>query len=102
MRLFNIIRLIWTFYKNFLLLSVIITGFCLRAFWMYGFAAFFGIFWCKVLTLALTYYFINTKKKNEYYYYQNLGVSKTLLWTVTISFDFVLFLLFIILANFLK
>ena len=102
MRLFKIIRLVWTFYKNFLLLSAIITAFCLRAFWMYGFASFFGIFWCKVVTLGLTYYFINTNKKNEYYYYQNLGVAKTLLWRATLSFDFVLFLLLLILTYHLK
>lgn len=95
-RLFTIIRLTWTFYRNFLLLSAIITALCIRAFWIYGFASFFGIFWCKVLTLGLTYYFVNTYKKKEYYYYQNLGVAKTLLWVVTLSFDFILFLLLLI------
>lgn len=98
MRSFKIIRLIWTFYKNFLFLSVIITALCLRAFWMYGFATFFGIFWGKLITLGLTYYLLNPNKKNEYYYYQNLGISKTILWTATLTFDFVLFLLLIFLA----
>lgn len=102
MRLFKIIRLTWTFYKNFLLISAIITFFCLRAFWINGFAGFLGIFWCKVLTFGLTYYFINTNKKNEYYYYQNLGVAKALLWTATLSFDFILFLLLLILTYHLK
>jgi len=98
MRLFRIIRLIWTFYKNFLPLSIIITAFCLRAFWIYGFSAFFGIFWGKIVTLGLTYYLINSNKKNEYYYYQNLGLAKTLLWAATLVFDFVFFLLLIFLA----
>lgn len=102
MRMFKIIRLIWTFYKNFLLLSAIITAFCIRAFWMYDLAGFFGIFWCKVVTLGLTYYFINTNKKNEYYYYQNLGVPKALLWMATLSFDFIMFLVLIILTYHLK
>ncbi len=99
MRLFKTIQLIWTFYKSFLLLSAIITFFCVRAFWKYGFASFFGIFWCKIATLGLTYYLVSTYKKNEYYYYQNLGVSKTLLWTVSLSFDFALFLFLLILTN---
>lgn len=102
MQLLKIIRLIWTFYKNFLLLSLVVTAFCLRAFWMSGFASFFGIFWCKVATLLLTYYFVNTNKKNEYYYYLNLGVGKTLLWTLTLSFDFILFILSLILTYHLK
>lgn len=102
MRLHKIIRFIWTFYKNFLLLSAIITALCLRAFWAYGFVSFFGIFWCKVVTLGVTYYLVNTYKKNEYYYYQNLGVAKTLLWTVTLSFDFILFILLLILTYHLK
>ena len=102
MRLFTTIRLICTFYRNFLLLSAIITAFCARAFWLYGFAGFFGIFWCKVATLGLTYYFINTSKKNEYYYYQNLGVAKTLLWTATLSLDLLLFLLSLVLTSYIK
>jgi hypothetical protein len=102
LRLLKIIRLTWTFYKNFLLLSIIITAFCLRAFWINGFASFFGIFWCKVATLGLIFYFVNINKKNEYYYYLNLGVSKTMLWAVTLSFDFILFILFLILTYHLK
>ena len=101
-RLFKTIRLIWAFYMNFLWPSVILTAFCLRAFWVFGFDSFFGIFWCKVLTLGLTYYLINSNKKNEYYYFQNLGVTKTLLWAATISFDFILFLLLLILTYHLK
>jgi hypothetical protein len=98
MRLYKTIRLTWTFYKNFLVLSIIITAFCLRAFWMYGFATFFGIFWGKLVTLGLTYYLLNLNKKNEYYYYRNLGISKTLLWAATLTFDFVLFLFLIFLV----
>ncbi len=102
MRFFKTIRLSWTFYKNFMLLSAVITAFCLRSFWMYGFAGFFGIFWSKVFTLGVTYYFVNNNKKNEYHYYQNLGISKTVLWVVTLFFDIVLFLLLLILAYRLK
>lgn len=101
-QLVKTIRLLLTFYRNFLLLSVIITAFCLRAFWIYGFASFSGIFWCKVVSLGLTYYFININKKNEYYYYQNLGIGKVLLWVATISLDFILFLLLIMLIYRLK
>lgn len=102
MKLVKFIRLNWTFYKNFLLLSAIITAFCLRAIWLNGLSAFFGVFWCKLISLALIYYFVNSNKKNEYYYYQNLGIGKRLLWTTTLSFDFVLFILLLILTYHLK
>ena len=97
MRPVKTIRLIWTFYKNFLLASLVITACCLKLFWEYGFSIFAGLFWLKAATLALTYYFINQNRKKEYYYFQNLGVSKGLLWTTTLSFDFVLYIFLIIL-----
>ncbi len=96
MRPLKIIRLVWTFYKSFLLASIVITSCCLIIFRTYGVSSFFALFWFKASTLALTYYFINSYKKNEYYYYQNLGVSKALLWTVTVTFDFALFLFLLV------
>jgi len=102
MRLIKTIRLAWTFYRNFLLLSATITAVCIRIFWINRFTGFFGIFWCKILSLALTYYFINANKKKEYYYYLNLGVSKTLLWASTLLFDLALFLGLLILVYQLK
>ena len=102
MRLFKTIPLIWSFYKSFLLLSLVITTCCLSIFWKYGFSAFIVLFWLKIITLGLTYYFINSYKNKEYYYYQNLGVSKVLLWTVTLTFDFALFIFLIIQTYHLK
>jgi hypothetical protein len=96
MKIFKTIGLIWAFYKNFLLLSTIITACCIMLFWEYGFSIFNMLFWFKLGTLAITYYFINDYKKKEYYYYQNLGVSKVLLWTTTLSFDFILSMFLII------
>jgi len=102
MKLFKIIQLNWSFYKNFMFFSAIITGFCLRAIWLYGLSAFFGVFWCKLISLGLIYYFVNSNKKNEYYYYQNLGIGKAILWTATLSFDFILFILLLVLTYHLK
>ena len=99
MRIFKTIGLIWTFYKNFLLLSIIITALCITLFLEYGFSVFNMLFWFKIGTLGITYYFINAYKKKEYYYYQNLGISKVLLWATTLTFDFVLFIFLIIQSN---
>jgi hypothetical protein len=92
------INITCTFYRNFILLSLIITASCLRAFWLFQFKVFFTIFWFKIITLAITYYFVDVYKRKEYYYYQNLGISKTKLWTVTLGVDFALFVLLIILV----
>lgn len=94
----KIIRLIWTFYKSFCFLSLIINASCIIIFWKYGYSVFAGVFWLKIATLGLTYYFIHSYKNKEYYYYQNLGISKVLLWVVTFSFDFTLFIFLIILT----
>lgn len=95
MQLLKTIRLLWTFYKSFLLASLAITGCCLWLFYNYGFSIFTALFWLKIATLGVIYYFINSYKSKEYYYYQNLGISKRLLWAVTLTFDFTLFLFLI-------
>ena len=41
---------------------MLITTCCLALFWKFGFSIFVGIFWFKIATLALTYYFINSYK----------------------------------------
>lgn len=96
MKLLKTIKLISTFYRSFMLPSSLITIACLVLFWKYGFGVFSTLFWFKIGTLGLTFYFIDNYKNKEYYYYQNLGVSKVLLWSVTLSFDFALFIFLII------
>jgi hypothetical protein len=96
MKLLKKLQLIWTFYKGFVLVSTLITACCLYLFWQNGFGIFVVLFWFKIITLGLIYYFINAYKKKEFYYYQNLGISKLLLWTTTLVFDFVLFIILII------
>ncbi len=62
-------------------------------FYTYGLETFFVIFWFKVITLALVLYFVNTFNNKDFFYYQNLGLSKVRLWTITFSLDFILFIL---------
>ena len=96
MQLLKKIRIIITFYRNFLLPSVIVTACCLALFREYGFGIFVAIFWLKIATLVITWHFINSYKKKEYYYYQNLGISKALLWSVTLIFDIALFIFLVV------
>ena len=57
------------------------------------------LLWLKIATIGLTWYFIRSYKKKEFYYYRNLGIRDSVLWSVTLSFDFVLCLLLLILTN---
>ncbi|RYY98269.1 MAG: hypothetical protein EOO11_08575 [Chitinophagaceae bacterium] len=96
------LRLLGTFYGSFVPASLVVTGCCLALFWQHGFAIFRALFWLKLGTLAITWHFINQRKAKEYFYYGNLGLSKVLLWGATLSFDFALFVLSIILTHQLK
>jgi hypothetical protein len=87
------IALIWSFYKNFIFLSLLITLICAFLLWEYRFVIFPILFWIKVATLGISYIFINSYKKNEYYYYSNLGLSRSLLWSGSIVFDLSVFIL---------
>lgn len=98
-KIFKTIRLIWTFYRSYILFSAIVTLFLVRIFWLYGFPSFFGIFWGKLFSLAIAYSFVHNSKKKEYYYYLNHGIGKNQLWITTLSFDFIVFILLLILTQ---
>jgi hypothetical protein len=69
---------------------------CIGLFWEYAMSIFATLFWLKLSTLGLTFYYIRSYKSKEFYYYQNLGVSKSLLWTSTLTFDFCLYIILMI------
>ena len=96
MKLLKLIRLILTFYRSFFLATFIISACCVEIFWKYGIETFLALFWFKIFTLALIFYYTGKFKAREFYYYQNLGISKAILWTTTLTFDFTLFLFLLI------
>ncbi len=86
------VGLIWSFYRSFIFISMLITICCAVLYREYHFSIFSILCWLKIATTGVTFIFINSYKTNEYYYYQNLGVSKTLLWSGSILFDFSVFI----------
>jgi len=54
-------------------------------------------FWYKIITIGLIFYTAIHYKKNELYYYQNLGISKRRLIISTSIFDFLTWVIFIVL-----
>ncbi|KQC00290.1 hypothetical protein [Pedobacter sp. Hv1] len=96
----KIIRSLCTFYHNFFLVGFILSFCCGYAYQFYGcnYKTLPFLFWFKVITMAIIWYAVTTNKRKEFFYYQNLGISKTLLWMVTLGIDFILFVSMLILA----
>lgn len=95
------IRLIITFYKSFAFASNLITLSCLYLINFYGEKAIHiiqALFWYKIITLGLIFYYIHSFKKDKFYYYKNLGLTKKQLWISTLTFDFILFLILLFLT----
>ena len=102
MQYFKIIRLIASFYRNCVLFSILITVICISLYWRNGLESLMAICWFKIATLALTYYFMNSYNQQRYYYYMNLGISKAVLWTVSLLVDFAFFISLLILIYHIK
>lgn len=102
LKLYRNVRIIIVFYKNFIVLSLLLNIIFIRLFYLFGFSIFFGLFWIKILSYLVAFYFVNSNKKNEYFFYQNIGFKRKFLWTITIVFDFILFIITIIATNALK
>jgi ABC-type multidrug transport system ATPase subunit len=80
-------------------MSFLITLVCLSLFLEFGSDIFFVLLWLKLSATAIIFFFIRTYKRPEFYYYQNLGLSRTFLWTTTLVFDFFLYLLLLLEAS---
>jgi hypothetical protein len=50
----------------------------------------------KLIMLGIIILYINLFRKKEFYYYQNLGLSKSILWIYTVTIDLVIFFLLIV------
>lgn len=94
------IRVIGTFSKSYLPVSLVINLVCLLLFQQYKLSILGSLFWFKALSVAAIVYFLNAYKRREYYYYLNLGYSKVVLWSVIVLTDIIfLSLLLIFVSN---
>ncbi|SNS40619.1 hypothetical protein SAMN06295967_10914 [Belliella buryatensis] len=86
-------RVLKTFYSFFAPASLTLTVVCWSVIYFSGLAAFGLLFWLKVLTLGLIYFFVNEDISRHFYYFQNLGYSRKQLWAWSLGFDFGLFII---------
>jgi NADH:ubiquinone oxidoreductase subunit 2 (subunit N) len=89
----RILRAILSFYSSFAFVGFLLTATCLGTLYTTGIAMFTLIFWFKVGTMWIIFYFTNSNKKKEYYYYDNLGISKRTLWIPALALDFMVFII---------
>lgn len=84
-------RLLMTFYGSFFAATLVISIACAALFAYLGLPALTVIIWFKVATLGIVGYYISIYKQKEFLYYQNLGISKSFLWSGTMVLEFLMF-----------
>lgn len=85
------LRLLFTFYRSFAFFSFLITFSCLSILYTWGISTVVVLFWFKMVTEFLIFYYINNFRKEYYYYHKNLGLSKRKMWISTIILDVFVF-----------
>lgn len=96
------VRLLLTFYRNFFMLSLILSLSLAYAFLKSGAGFPAGIVLFKLTSLWLICYFLSAFKKKEWYYFRNSGYSISGLFLTSFCIDLLLFLLFLYLVTFLR
>lgn len=93
-RLMNlkIIRIILDFYFDYAFTSICISLSGCALIFVNGIGLLTATIWFKTITTYLIYYYTNTYQYKTFIYYQNLGVSKKILWGYSLSLDLVLFI----------
>ena len=81
-------RVILTFYKNFLWFVLGISLFGCYLIWVYGSWQFMiTVFWIKIVTNILLGLYILIFHPEQFYFFLNLGYSKMKLYTLTFILD---------------
>ena len=87
------LRLLATFYRSYCFAALVFSSISVYIVAIKGFSTFNSMFWFKIITTAITVFSVSANRSNEFFYYQNLGLSKSTLWTITLIFDFILYFL---------
>ncbi len=90
------IPLFIAFYRTYFIAATIISICGISVLVKYGLSAFGVIFWFKILSYIPIYMLVNELQSRKYYYYLNLGVSKLLLWIITLLMDISIFIFVLI------
>ncbi|MGD1844398.1 MAG: hypothetical protein ACFB10_03280 [Salibacteraceae bacterium] len=92
------IRLLLLFYQFYAYISLSLSLICAYILYTNGAGIFAIVFWFKIFTLTTIVYFVHHYKRKTYPYFKNLGLPPRRLWVSTLTFDFVVFLVLVILT----
>ena len=95
----RLLRSLYTFYLHHFFIGFALSMCCGIIYFLYGIHTFTFLFWFKVITMCVVYFTVNDARQKEFYYFQNLGISKKILWITTLGIDFILFIALLILAH---
>ncbi len=98
MKFMRKIRILFTFYRYYIWVSVLINLVCAFFLWKNGISVYPSLFWFKIFTMGASFYLVNDYRKQEYFYFYNFGLSKKVLWITTLGFDLLLFFVLMISA----
>lgn len=93
MRSVKKLRLVRLFYSSFLPAGLLISLLCGLILAVGGMNVFVFVFWFKVISTASLLFYIHDAKRAEFFYYQNLGLSKSLLFILAAAAEFAIFVL---------
>lgn len=94
--------ILFKFYQFFIVFSLFISVCCLVTWLKFGWVAFQAIFWLKMISYFLIYFFISAYKKHQFFYFHNLGFSVRVLWVSTFAIDLLVFCTLFYIANLFK
>lgn len=86
------------FYRSNFVGSIILSLVCASTVLAYGGTVIAPACWIKIALYGITVWYVNTMNEHKWYFYKNLGIHKNNLWKITIGFDFILFMVLLILA----
>lgn len=95
----KVVRCMFTFYSSHFFVGLCITLSCVWLYSILGNNSIPILCWYKAITVAIFFYSVNKYKSKEFFYYQNLGISKQILWSVTLSIDAILFIALMVFTN---
>ena len=95
------ITLHFTFFRSFCFASISISFLSALPLFTYGISPFVYLFWFKMITVVILYYFVKEYKSKEFYFYKNLGISKKALWIFSIVLDMIIYFVIIIVTFYL-
>jgi hypothetical protein len=87
------IKLLFIFYRNYIIPSLMLTGLCCWIFISHGPATLSSLFLFKILTYAPIAFLVHERRKETYYFYANLGLGWRALYLGSMAPDLVFFIL---------